>query len=859
MNTDCCSGHCATLMHGARRCVHDERRRLGHQTQINDANNDYWDDTCYAVCQAHVAANCGASVDFVYTRRPILPPAAPPPPAPPAPPPPDYYSGGGCGFRTLDGKGSNAGVSTFFGQDRYLSQNSGSLISQPIIGSPSGDTDPPAAEHFNVSIFTDINAWMEYSQHLDPMNDARPGGDAVMYYQLSNSVASGGATAAVVTNFMCATMCHLWTRCVAAEYFKYDGTKPRGTHNADGTESNPQTDADKLMRCELWVYPYSPDLYSANKNNAADVWCTAAAQGLHFPPYSDYANPQDWNALETKPDMPWPPQSALVVFEVSGGNFNAPYYTFTPPLPSELSPGTAYKFLANGIDEDHRMKIGREINEDPLPSWINGEAEDGLVGGGSYIVVHIPADYTGDIVFHCTEHSQMVITKAVGATGRRRRLGKEVEAPPAPTPVKEPARRRKLSNLQASACDTLMLQLKGLGSADREEACIVSYYDITEHGRSNPEPLFDRATRRARTDPITDDWLASYMCALVPWAPLPPLPPAAPPPESHWVMTVNIDLRDAIVVTAPTLPTEEIPRLLKRELGNAVPGILYVTLQDSYVTPLSPPPPPAPPAPPGSDSLQRRLQQQPVCVPAEDGSDLVTWILGAEGGNCQDTCAYYGSTCSANWQMSGYGGETCLKQLEIALGLDCSGGHYGGANRAYPAYSIEHRECYYHAYTSGAVQCFRTPAGGMRRICPCDTFSPPPPPLPPPPLPLPPPAPPPPPLPPTPPDPSPLPPPPPPPPLPPSPSPPPLPGMFTDECDRQSQCAGCVEGAQTTYVYMIAFPTSPHFDTTVAELEPVATALAQGWQSVYNAASHSACRITTSAWTKGNIDVPNVN
>tara|TARA_B100001079_G_C16013355_1_gene341228 strand:- start:292 stop:471 length:180 start_codon:yes stop_codon:yes gene_type:complete len=59
---------------------------------------------------------------------------------------------------------------------------------------------------------------------------------------------------------------------------------------------------------------------------------------------------------------------------------------------------------------------------------------------------------------------------------------------------------------------------------------------------------------------------------------------------------------------------------------------------------------------------------------------------------------------------------------------------------------------------------------------------------------------------------------------------------------------------------MIAFPTSLHFDTTVEELVPLITeALKQGWQSVYNAADNSACRITTSALTQRNIDVPNVN
>ena len=1067
---------------------------------------------------------------------PLPPPSPSPPPpsplpSPPSPPPPEYYSGGGCGFRTLDGKGSNAGVSTFFGQDRYLSQNSNSLISQPIIGQSGGGHDPPAKEHFNISIFTDIDAWKEYSKHLDPMNDARPGGDAVMYYQLSRSAASGGATAAVVTNLMCATMCHFWGKCVAVEYFRYDGTMARGTHNADGTESNPQTDADKLMRCELWVYPYSTEHYSANKNNVDNVWCSAAAQGLHM--YPNYTTPQDWNTLESKPDMSWPPQSALVVFEVSGGDLTPPYYTFNPPLPSVLSPGTAYKFMANGIANEHPMMVGREVHDDPLPSWFTGEISHGITGGGPSIVVHIPADYTGNIVFHCGVHPQMKITKAVGATeppspptgtvttvdlesallaaynvvfhcepyksalvyhdgenaplygllyaghstydhpdwatcdsasallsptsafelvklpgtqlpsninsvqfgflssgddtflciyhdgvcctthyrtsatdfqsainfayhagqntllfdgvtghlfdfdtncnmaspppppalspqstpvtfevsggdysppyftftpslpselspgttynfvagdiepdhpffigteiddvpswitgntedgltvsgdhitvdipadyageivmycgqhswmeirkevgtsGRRRRLEKGQKVLPAPIPLKQPARRRKLSNDQAAACDTLMLQLKGLGSMDKEEACIVSYYDITEHGRSNPDPIFDRATRRARTDPVSDDWLASYMCALVPWAPFPPMPPAAPPPESHWVITANIDLRDAIVVTAPTLPTEEIPRLLKRELSNAVSGTLYVTLQDSYVTPLSPPPPSPAPAPPGAGSLTRRLQQPNACTPAEDGSDSVTWILGAEDGHCQDACAYYGSTCSEGWQMSGYGGEACLKQLEIALGLDCSGGYIGGGFRSYPAYSTHHKECYYHTLTSGEIQCLRPATGGFRRLCPCDTFSPPP--LPPP-MPSPPPTPPPPPLPPSPPRPPPRPSPPPP---PPSPSPPPLPGMFTDECDRESECAGCVGESQTTYVYMIAFPTSLHFDTTVEELVPLITeALKQGWQSVYNAADNSACRITTSALTQRNIDVPNVN
>jgi hypothetical protein len=247
---------------------------------------------------------------------PPPPPPSPPPPSPsplppppPSPPPPRLYDGGGCGFWSTDGKGGNANNRNFYGVDSGLSVE-GTSFSQPIIGEaiPSHGKFPPAADHFSMSIFWDNAAWRAYAQHLDPISDAREGASAVMYYQLSYDAGGAGAAKAVVTNRRCAEMCAEWDGCSTYEYFRYDGSKPSGNTNPDGSASNPATPADKLMRCELWVHP-TPAEMSADDNpdKAGDVWCGEAGGGMQD---DDAATPQNWPDLANKPSVPWPPSQS---------------------------------------------------------------------------------------------------------------------------------------------------------------------------------------------------------------------------------------------------------------------------------------------------------------------------------------------------------------------------------------------------------------------------------------------------------------------------------------------------------------------------------------------------------------------
>ena len=250
--------------------------------------------------------DCNGCPECFVEPPPPSPPSPVPDPPPPSPSPPELYAGGGCGFYTTGGKGGNAGNRHFYGIDRDLSRDGGGTISQPIIGKPVAGRDPPASTYFSIDIFSDNAAWDAYAQHLDPLNDQLTDGEAVLYYQLSYDATGSGATSAVVTNARCAEMCERWSACVTYEYFRYDGSKPRGTTNADGTTSNPATDADKLMRCELWVHPDTEAEVSASKGNKPeDVWCGAAGGGMH----DGANNVQNWPDLEGKPDVPWPPTS----------------------------------------------------------------------------------------------------------------------------------------------------------------------------------------------------------------------------------------------------------------------------------------------------------------------------------------------------------------------------------------------------------------------------------------------------------------------------------------------------------------------------------------------------------------------
>ena len=306
-------------------------------------------------------------------------------------------------------------MSTFYGQDNGLSRDGGGVIAQPIIGAivgPPHNVYPPGSG-FTIEIFSDNDKWLEYAGTLQTINDANGDAQAVMYYQLAYSASGSSATKAVVTNRRCKEMCEVWGECVTYEYFRYDGNKPSGTHNPDGTVSNPAEPADKLMRCELWVHPDADHLTSARLGAAPnDVWCGAAGGGMHD---DTSRTPQNWPDLESKGDVPWPP-------------------------------------------------ISRR---------------------------------------------------------RRRQLAGEL-----PAPAKASAHGRKLTDLQTRACNRLMGPGRAGGhyGVDTENGCFVSYFNLEQHNRPNPNPFADRNARSVGIDAYTGEWTSSFMCVLVPWAPPPPAP-----------------------------------------------------------------------------------------------------------------------------------------------------------------------------------------------------------------------------------------------------------------------------------------------------------------------------------------------
>ena len=119
-------------------------------------------------------------------------------------------------------------------------------------------------------------------------------------------------------------------------------------------------------------------------------------------------------------------------YSVSGGNFNSPYFTYSPSLPSTLEAGNTYVFQASGISSNHPFGVGtaRYVT----PAWITG-ATAGLTGSGSTITVAVPSDYTGDIAFYCHYHGSMTITRSVagGSTPVSSSL-----PPPSPPPNPPP-------------------------------------------------------------------------------------------------------------------------------------------------------------------------------------------------------------------------------------------------------------------------------------------------------------------------------------------------------------------------------------------------------------------------------------
>ena len=111
-------------------------------------------------------------------------------------------------------------------------------------------------------------------------------------------------------------------------------------------------------------------------------------------------------------------------FTVSGGQGGSPYYTFTDSLGNTpdmtnftFHKGSKYLFTANNISPSHPFKIGsaRDVNS----TIVNGGTLTSA-GNGHQIIVNIPHDFAGTLVYYCVNHAGM--TQSMN-----------VSSPPAPT------------------------------------------------------------------------------------------------------------------------------------------------------------------------------------------------------------------------------------------------------------------------------------------------------------------------------------------------------------------------------------------------------------------------------------------
>ena len=98
------------------------------------------------------------------------------------------------------------------------------------------------------------------------------------------------------------------------------------------------------------------------------------------------------------------------VITVSGGQGTFPYYSFTdgngqtPDFSTQsLYLGETYKFTASGVSSSHPFMIGESYG-DTGSSLVSGGP---LTGSGGTVNLSIPSDFSGSLMYYCTNHSGM--------------------------------------------------------------------------------------------------------------------------------------------------------------------------------------------------------------------------------------------------------------------------------------------------------------------------------------------------------------------------------------------------------------------------------------------------------------------
>ena len=108
-------------------------------------------------------------------------------------------------------------------------------------------------------------------------------------------------------------------------------------------------------------------------------------------------------------------------FSVSGGQNDAPFFTFTdqngetPDFSTlRLKRGKNYEFVASGISSGHTFMIGGSYGDTSSP-LVTGEALNSYQNGAK-LILSIPENFSGKLYYFCTYHTHMIQEILVGGS-----------------------------------------------------------------------------------------------------------------------------------------------------------------------------------------------------------------------------------------------------------------------------------------------------------------------------------------------------------------------------------------------------------------------------------------------------------
>lgn len=122
---------------------------------------------------------------------------------------------------------------------------------------------------------------------------------------------------------------------------------------------------------------------------------------------------------------------AQTTYQVSGGSFSSPYWTFSPALPSVFTAGATYRFEAAGISSYHPFRIGVARNDESA-AWITRSGA--MTGSTGSIDMVVPSGYADTITYWCNVHGSM--TRTLSVTGQT--FAPAVAFSPSPPPPSPP-------------------------------------------------------------------------------------------------------------------------------------------------------------------------------------------------------------------------------------------------------------------------------------------------------------------------------------------------------------------------------------------------------------------------------------